>query len=175
MCKMFLADAPVKVQCHQLMLLRELSPQTNLRAKILDPPPFLWPLLVERDTVIWPVHSSQTQWSPLCCAIISWVLLPLFAQENMPWFPSTRPRINAFKNLRHLLLKSKSMHFMFWHGHIDWGGGVVGRWGCKGGVVVLVCVCGGGGGGVDLSLILSLSPPIFALLSFALSVAASVW
>lgn len=35
------------------------------------------PLLVERSVIIWPVHSLQTQLSPLCCAIISWVLLPL--------------------------------------------------------------------------------------------------
>lgn len=100
------------------------------------------------------MHCWQTQPSNLCCAIISRVLLPLFALENMPWFPSTRSWINAFKNLRHLLLKSKSMHFMFWHAHIDWG-----RWGEQGtegkGMCVCVCVCVLG---VTLSLLSPFSP-----------------
>lgn len=81
----------------------------------------------------------------------------------MPWFPSTCPRINAFKNLRHLLLKSKSMHFMFWHGHIDWGGGETGGVGWNGGVVV------GGGMLTSPSFFLSLSSNLRASLFCALS------
>ena len=61
------------------------------------------------------------------------------------------------------------MHFMFWHGHIDWGGGETGGGGggvgWKGGVVV-----GVGWGGVDLSLVLlCLSSNLRASLFCALS------
>lgn len=79
----------------------------------------------------WAVLSGQSgQCAPLLdmpesfllCYYQLSVITPLCTGKSALIFidPS---RINAFKNLRHLLLKSKSMHFMFWHGSIDLVGG----------------------------------------------------
>ncbi len=85
----------------------------------------------ESLTLHWAVLSGQSgQRSPLpdmpesflLCYYQLSVITPLCTGKSALIFidPSW---INAFKNLRHLLLKSKSMHFMFWHGSIDPAGG----------------------------------------------------
>lgn len=51
--------------------------------------------------------------SPFCCAIISWVLLPLFAQENLPWFSLTRPESMLLKILDTFYLRAKACILCF--------------------------------------------------------------
>lgn len=122
--KKILASAPIKIQCHQLVLC---SPYRNLLSRVCRessnpwPSPCVWPLLQEGSAVICPVRSH--------CHVRSVVLLSAEC-----YYPSLHRKIRSdfhrpvtesmlLKILRHLLLKSKSMHFMFWHGHIDWGVG----------------------------------------------------
>lgn len=88
----------------------------------------------ERGLNPWPcielsslgnLGSALPAWhaeSLLLCYYQLSVITPLCTGKSALIF--TDPSwINAFKNLRHLLLKSKSMHFMFWHGSIDPAGG----------------------------------------------------